>query len=311
VTTNATNVPSGVFTAQLSGLGAYPNTVSSATTLATISSADVGQTVTLTATVVSTGGGTTIPTGTVYFYRAGTVQIGAGTLSGVGQATLSTTTLPLGTSSITALYLGDTNYQPSYAPAQSVTIYTGPGDFSIAVPSSTSNNPTCTATITVVHGQNANYCLTVNSTNGFDQTITFSCTNLPPNASCFFSPTLLTPVIGTTAYFGLSIATRTATNQNGPHTQLAPGLHLGWLGTTPVLALLLWLPGLRRCRIFKLRRALFAMLVCLAAFTTLNGCGSNSGSVVAATTPPGTYSITINAAAATSTHTFTVTMIVQ
>jgi len=304
VTTNATNTSSGVFTAQLSGLGAYPNTVSSATTLAAIASADLGQTVTMTATVVSTGGGTTIPTGTVYFYRAGTIQIGTGTLNGVGQATLSISTLPLGTSNITALYLGDTKYQPSLSASQSVTIYNGPGDFSIAAP-----NTTCGSTVTVVHGQSANYCLAVTSTGGFDQTITFSCTNLPPNASCFFSPTLLTPVIGSTpTYFGLSIATETAVNQNGPHTQLHDAPHLWAIDSVPLLALLLWLPGLYRRR--KLRhRSLCAVLVCLATLGTLNGCGT--GNNAPATTPPGTYSITINAVAATSTHTFPVTMIVQ
>ena len=78
-----------------------------------------GQSVTLTATVgvSSPGGGT--PTGTVTFMDGSTV-LGTGTLStsgGVTTATLTTTKLPVGTRSLTAVYGGDTDDQGSTSAA--------------------------------------------------------------------------------------------------------------------------------------------------------------------------------------------------
>lgn len=64
-----------------------------------------GQTITLTATVAAGLGAT--PTGTVTFKHASTV-LGTGTISG-GVAHLALTTLPFGSSTLTATYLGATN----------------------------------------------------------------------------------------------------------------------------------------------------------------------------------------------------------
>jgi hypothetical protein len=68
-------------------------------------SANAGQSVTLTATV-SSQSGTDTPTGTVVFYN-GSTSLGAATLGLTGIATLSTTTLPAGSNSITASFGGD------------------------------------------------------------------------------------------------------------------------------------------------------------------------------------------------------------
>ncbi len=79
------------------------------TTVLTTSSnpAVVGQTVTLTAPVAvqAPGGGT--PTGTVTFYDNGQ-SLGTGTLTG-GVAELTTTTLPVGSDALTAVYGGNPN----------------------------------------------------------------------------------------------------------------------------------------------------------------------------------------------------------
>jgi len=69
-----------------------------------------GQSVTFTATVApSTGSGT--PTGTVTFY-AGTTALGTTTLSSK-KASLKSTSVPVGSQAITAVYTGDTTYAPS------------------------------------------------------------------------------------------------------------------------------------------------------------------------------------------------------
>jgi MYXO-CTERM domain-containing protein len=82
----------------------------STTTLASAANPSVfGQPVQLTATVTGTG---TTPTGTVTFLDGG-APIGSATLNGAGQATLTTSTLAVGSHSLTASYAGDGNFAAS------------------------------------------------------------------------------------------------------------------------------------------------------------------------------------------------------
>ena len=98
--------------------------VSQASTTTTLTSSAnpsvYGQSVTFTATVaaVAPGGGT--PTGTVNFLD-GTTQIGTGTLDSTGTTTFSTSSLAVAGSphSITAVYVGDTNFATSTSAALS------------------------------------------------------------------------------------------------------------------------------------------------------------------------------------------------
>ena len=73
-----------------------------------VTSAAVGQQITFTATVAAASPGTGIPGGTVTFKDGATV-LGTGTLSN-GVATFKTTTLAVGTHSITAVYAGNSNF---------------------------------------------------------------------------------------------------------------------------------------------------------------------------------------------------------
>ena len=89
------------------------------TVVSSVNPSSFGQAVTLTATVTANAPGSGSPTGTVTFY-VGPVnpadQIGTGTLSsssGVMTATLSTSSLPVGTDTITATYSGDGNFLTS------------------------------------------------------------------------------------------------------------------------------------------------------------------------------------------------------
>jgi hypothetical protein len=91
-------------------------TVKQDTTTAKVASsaapAVVGQSVTFTATVTANSPGSGVPTGTVIFYD-GKTRIGTGTLNSSGQATLATSSLVLGSHSISVSYSGDTHYQAS------------------------------------------------------------------------------------------------------------------------------------------------------------------------------------------------------
>jgi hypothetical protein len=79
-----------------------------------------GAAVELTALVTPTGGAAT-PTGTVAF-KAGSTVLGTKTLNGTGQATLSTTVLPLGKDAVEAAYSGDTYDAASTSVAVDVTV---------------------------------------------------------------------------------------------------------------------------------------------------------------------------------------------
>ncbi len=105
---------------------AQPLTITASTSITNlaISAANltVGQTETLTATIVGISG--LPPTGTVTFFD-GTTSLGSSpitTNAAASTATLALTTLTAGTHPITARYLGDANYLTSASPIQTVTV---------------------------------------------------------------------------------------------------------------------------------------------------------------------------------------------
>jgi uncharacterized repeat protein (TIGR01451 family)/CSLREA domain-containing protein len=111
-------------------------TVIKANTTTTVTSSQnpstYGQPVTFTATVtaVAPGGGT--PTGTVTFYD-GTTVLATVALTGSGQATFTTSSLFIGTHSITATYNGDANFNASTSPPLIQTVVTPASTESVKV----------------------------------------------------------------------------------------------------------------------------------------------------------------------------------
>jgi hypothetical protein len=96
-------------------------TVSGASTTTNLSApgtAAYGASVTLTATVTATSG---TPGGIVTFY-SGSTSMGTGTVNAGGVAILSTTTLPVGTDTLTAAYAATGNFGASTSAASSITV---------------------------------------------------------------------------------------------------------------------------------------------------------------------------------------------
>ena len=85
--------------------------------------ANIGQSVTLTATVTVVAPGAGTPTGTVNF-RDGTTSTSLGTvvLNSAGSATISTSSLATGSHSLTATYGGDTNFSGSASAATNLSV---------------------------------------------------------------------------------------------------------------------------------------------------------------------------------------------
>jgi uncharacterized repeat protein (TIGR01451 family) len=106
------NVVASIGTGQPTALFALTNNKAATTTTVTSSAnpSNVNQSVTFTATVISTAG---TPTGTVQFKDNGTNLGSPVVLNGSGVATFTTSTLAAGVHSISAVYSGDANFLTS------------------------------------------------------------------------------------------------------------------------------------------------------------------------------------------------------
>lgn len=106
-----------------------------------------GEPVSLTATVSSW---VSSPTGTVTFF-SGTTNIGQATLNGSGLATIQTSSLPLGTNSIRAVYSGSTNFQTATSSITVLTVNQSPTTTTITTtpPNPSTFNSPVTINVTV------------------------------------------------------------------------------------------------------------------------------------------------------------------
>jgi len=275
----------------------------------------VGQKVAFTATVSSAASAT--PTGSVAFLD-GTTQIGTGVLGTNAQATFSTSSLAVGTHSITAKYSGDTNFAASTSAALTETI-NAPLDFTIAAAGGGSTSATVKA------GQTAMYALQLSLVGGAatDQLmVTVSCTGAPPKAMCSGPAS---PVTVTQAAAPATVAISVTTTANALLTPPAPSsrLRTPWnrlpiLWVLPTLLMLRWLRCRKRteARAWAARPAFAASILLLAMLgAAMSGCSGGgttfSPPPVNTGTPPGTYTLTVTAASGNLTHTQQLTLAVQ
>jgi subtilase family serine protease len=265
--------------------------------------------VTLNATINTNSLGVA-PTGTVTFLSGGVAVTNAGNpapVSGTngvgniqptppsfavaaGSATL-TSTLPIGADSITAQYNGDANYSASTSAPVTVTIG---ADFDFTP---------ATAPITVTRGSSGTATFTVTGHTGFTGNVVFSsssCTGLPSESSCSFSPTTVASGSSTV----LSIKTTAPTS--------AGKVTLSWwaTGSSSLFAALFLLAAPRR------RRWSTALsLLLFASLTTIVACGGGGGGggTHDPGTPVGTYTVTVKATDSLGvvSHTAVVTLNVQ
>src|SRR5262249_18572255 len=123
----------------------------STTVVSSVNPSVFGQQVTFTATVTDTGGGSGTPSGTGTFnYR--TSPVGSGTLDGSGQTTITTSSLSVGSHSITAVYGGHGSFLGSTSDPLSQTVNqasTSTAIASSANPSVFGQSVTFTAKVTV------------------------------------------------------------------------------------------------------------------------------------------------------------------
>jgi hypothetical protein len=182
-------------------VGVLINIGTTTSLVSSVNPSSFGQSVTFTATV--TGHGNRIPTGRVSFYD-GTTNMGNSNLNSAGVATLTTSTLAVGTHSMTAVYSGDANFGSSTSPVlyqvvQGAIVSLSPaslnfGNQTVGVASSPQN-------VTLQNNGNINVTITsiqITGANSGDFAQTNNCPgSVQPNGSCQISVTFTPTADGT------------------------------------------------------------------------------------------------------------------
>jgi hypothetical protein len=243
--------------------------------------------VTLTATVT----GPSTPTGPVTFNN-GTTVLGTVPLTG-GVAQLSTATLPLGANSITATYGGNATLLNSTSTASTVTVVAA---FTMAPGA---------ASYPVTRGQNVSATVVLTLATGFTSTLTFTCTDPAPQSTCT-GPMLKTNKSPVT----FSITTMAPTGQLYP--PLERGSRIFYAALLPGLLGIVLTAGSRKRAVRGIR--LLSLILVLGLSTLWMSSCSSSNSVSNPGTPPGPYSIVVNATSGGSnpvTAQTTINLVVQ
>jgi hypothetical protein len=171
---------------------------------------------------------------------------------------------------------------------------TGTADFAIATNPSSGSAAAGTPVTTT---------LALTPSNGFNQSVTLSCSGLPADASCSFAPATLTVGSGTaTSVLTIATAARTALNPRGiSSSPLAPagGILLACLAPCFLR---------RKATVSAALCTTVCLVLMLVGAGTLTGCGGHGSGGGAASpsgtgTAAGTYPITITATAGSTVHT--------
>ena len=284
------------------------------TTIAVTSSGSTvtqGTQVALTATVSTNSGGAG-PSGQVTFLAGGTpivpgspvqvIGVGGsgniqnGALTAAQGSAVLVTPLASGQNSITAQYSGDANYNASTT-SSAITVNVVPDfTFTAAAPSITIASPGGTGTV----------MLTITGQPGYNGTVNFaatSCSGLPSESTCSFSPASVTGTGSTT----LTVSTTAA------HTASLEGPGWWTTGLGGTLAGVFLLGGTSRRRAWSRLLSLmaFAFLISIAGCGGGSSSGGGGGGNTDPGTPVGTSTIVVTATSGTISHTTTFTLNVQ
>jgi hypothetical protein len=239
-----------------------------------------GTGVTFTATVTY-GASLPVPATTVTFYN-GTTLLGTGTLNAAGVATYTTSTLPVGSSTITATYQATLDFASS---SGSVLQVVNPGTFTVsAIPPNQ-----------FIRGAGStSYAITVNALQGFSGPVTLTCSGLPADASCTFANPTVTLAVGGSATTTLIVVNTEADARLV--RPIAPGIARRRRGRQPGRATAFRSPRIR----------LLLVLLCASGILSLAGCACLT-SIYQIYTIPITATSTVTGA---STQTASVTLTV-
>jgi hypothetical protein len=276
-TTTGWDFATGIGTVNAANLVSnWPGAATTTTVTSSQNPAYQGASVTFTATVATVG--SHAPTGTVNFNDGATI-IGSGTLgpvSGSQVATYTTSTLTVGSHSITAVYAGDTNNAGSTSSVLTQTIN--------VIPTFTFVSTSGTVTShTVKSGQTSlSYSFTATPTSGstFVNAVNLSCTAFAPpdptltSSSCTFSPSATIAAESHASTVTMTISSVGPNNGPGSSLQHRADNRRPWLPLTLPLAGVVMVGFARRKMSRVATVAGMCLMLALAGF--LIACGGSS-----------------------------------
>jgi hypothetical protein len=251
--------------------------------VASATTANVGTTISFTATAVSSTSGT--PTGSISFSDGPTLL--ATVPLTTGTAVYSTSSLLVGSHIISANYIGDYNFYGSSASALTA-IIAAPGY--TLTPSTNS--------LAIASGSAGNLTIQTAGVGGYTGTVSFACDNLPNAMSCSFAPpNVALSAAGSAQQTILTIATSSNTASLRTLHSPSSSYPMTYLALMPgVLGIIL----IRRRRRNQAARFLFLSLSALVLFcitASISGCGTSAGT---SQTLRGMYTITVQTQATNS-----------
>ena len=261
--------------------------------------------ITLSATISATAGK---PTGQFSFYAGKTLLGSAGINAATGLATLNdvqvTATqyvpayyynwgLAAGTYQITVVYSGDANYSASTSAAYSLQISAVPQSFAAQLINPAEPTIVALSNIAATYpGASTALDVAITPSNTLNGNVTFTCTGMPANSTCGFSPTAL-PFVPQALMPVQQFAQITFwTNVNPAVIPSASSFGSGWLmiGSTIVL-----LFGIRRkSRMLRRMVMIPAIAVLFVGTAMMSGCSAD-GRTTQYPTPLGSYNVTVTA----------------
>ena len=276
----------------------YIGSNSSLTQVVTINSSDTaltsspnpgyqGQVITLHVTITSPTNAS--PAGVVTVFD-GTNPVGTQTLDATGSASITTSTLAIGTHALTALY----NPTPYF------TASTSPIDLEVILPS-TFNLALSPSTISLLPNQTGSVIVQLTSVGNFSGPLALTYGTLPTYASASINPASVTLAIGGSGTSTLTLTTRTSAANAVP---TRPSSHAGPLVFAAVGLLLLPICGTGRRRFSRL----IVLTLAVIPLGGLTACTNSYFNVVV----PGTYQLPVTATDIShNTKTATLTIIVS
>jgi uncharacterized protein (TIGR03118 family) len=202
------------------------------------------------------------------------------------------------------------------------------GLFASIVPDTTPATPDFTvgatpATLSIAAGRPAPFTVTVSGFSGFNSAVNLSCSGLPINSTCSFSPSSVTPLSGGSMTSTMNITTNSSPYHAGVLTTMAnlrtpryPAFLL--IAALGLFALLLARSARNQTRVGKplIRRLAysFGFFMLASGLFAAGGCGYNSGYNTTNTgngTQRGTTTIMITGTSGNIIHSASITLTVQ
>lgn len=168
----------------------------------------------------------------------------------------------------------------------------GTTTFSVVPPFTWSASGSSGTSATVSSGNVASFALALAPNQAFNGSVTFSCSNLPPNSTCVVNPPSANLANGNTV--NVSVSVQTGQSNSSANLQK----EVKWVGYWALVPAFLFFSGIKR-NDWRRWLSFVVLMVLVAGVASCGGAGKTSGSggsgSNSVSTPSGTYTVTLTA----------------